>query len=1002
MNKRIRPNFITLAVLLFLSFSMSAQETEDVDVQIRESRPTLPPIKIVPVKRMEKAIEVSSFNVDSKIYGNLAQTSMTLSFYNPNNRDISADFIFPIPVNSTINGYALDIDGVMVDGVAVEKNKARVTFEKIVRQGVDPGLIEKVAGNVFKARIFPLAAKKKRTIRIQFSSVLSQYGSAYDYQIPLMSGQQVNDFSLKIQAMKMAVKPIITSSQFKGLDFSQWNNAYVSEFNIKDFTLDKPITIEVPKLADNLVIVGKNSNDEFYFSINPKLTDKITNTPGKAKTINKIQLIWDASHSRNLADHQLEIDVLDAFFNKHKNLTVELYLLRNTLHFENNYKVTNSQWEKLKQRLNVVEYDGATNFTEINTIKRSDNIDYILLFSDGLHTFSNKQKINLSAPLYVFTPDLSGNQAYSQYLAEQNNGQSFQLSSQQKAKDIVSNIGQAVPQLISISVNKGRVEQLPQFPYNLSSNPQPITAKLLSETAELSLNYGVSGNIKEAIQVTINKKEAVGSKLPELIWVQQHLIELQKNSKDNKLTIIDISKKYGVVSDFTSLIVLENLEQYIEHKIQPPKSLPQMRNKYFTQIKQGKKDKQSIEIDKIQQVISMWNTRKTWWSKDFPKVPPVLNKIKSDHDETEPLLNPIITGTYIAYEEDERATLDAVTVTGSRMSSPEERTNFDETPKKEEIQSGFNASIKISEWDPETPYLKALKKSNKANTSQLYYQLKKEFFNSPAFYFDTANFFFNNQQQDFGLQVLSNIAELKIQDSRLLRTMAMKLKQHDYIDLSIQTYRKVLDHRPEEPQSYRDLALALQQGVILNQSTNPTADYQEAITLLYNVITSPWDRFQGIEVTVLMEINQLIPFLFKHDIDYSFIDEKLIDLLDVDIRIVLGWDSDMTDIDLWVIEPSGEKVTYSDTLSGVGGLFYQDFTGGYGPEEYLIHRAPIGDYTVKVHFYGNNSPELSGATTLYVDVFTNYGRANQQKQTMSLRLEDADEEYLVGTINYQK
>ncbi len=979
-------SFVLISIaMMVLSFKVVSQDSS-----------VIAPVTLVPVERMEKAIQVSSFDVDSKIMGNLAQTSLTISFYNPNNREVSADFIFPIPVNSAVNGYALDIKGVMVDGVAVEKNKARVTFEKIVRQGIDPGLIEKVVGNIFKARIFPLAAKQKRTIRIHFSSVLSQHGSAYNYQIPLMSGQLVNDFSLKIQAMNTIVKPIVTSSQFKGLEFSRWNNAFVTEFNKKDFTIDKPITIEVPKLDDSLVIVGKNSADEYYFSISPQLGDKLVNSPSKSHKTDSIQLVWDASHSRYAADHQLEFDLLEAFFNKHKNIEVELYLLRNQLQFESNYLVKSGNWNELKQRLSQVNYDGATNFSEINSLKKSNKTDYVLLFTDGLHTFSNKEKITLNSPMYVFTSDLSGNAVYAQQLAEQNNGQSFQLSKQVNSNTIISQIGKAVPQLISIVVNNGKVHRLPEHPYYLSSNPRPITGQILSDAAKLTLNYGYSGKIKHSVKVKINRMEVVDSNLPESIWAQQRLLHLEKNAKENRASIIKLSQSYDLVSDFTSLIVLENLEQYVEHNIEPPKSLSQMRSDYFTQIKQAKRDKKDIKIDKVQQVIAMWETRKTWWKKVFPKHPVI---IKEEIKTSPPPPRMRVNSSEMDQDE---VGLDRVTVTGSRMRTEDMDVSAAIEMKKQKIGGGFLATVKISEWDPDTPYLKALKKAKQSKRMALYYQLKKNYFNSPSFYFDSANFFFKNQQKDFGLQVLSNIAELKIQDSRLLRTMAMKLKQHGYIHLSIQTYREVLNDRPEEPQSYRDLALALQQRVINNKSDNSKKDYQEGIELLYKVITTRWDRFDGIEVTVLMEINQMIPQLHKFNIDYSFIDEKLIALLDVDVRIVLGWDSDMTDIDLWVIEPSGEKVTYNKTLSGVGGMFHQDFTGGYGPEEYLIHRAPVGDYTVKVHFYGNDSPELSGATTLYVDVFTNYGRFNQQKQTMSLRLEDEGDDYLVGTVNYKK
>ncbi len=49
------------------------------------------------------------------------------------------------------------------------------------------------------------------------------------------------------------------------------------------------------------------------------------------------------------------------------------------------------------------------------------------------------------------------------------------------------------------------------------------------------------------------------------------------------------------------------------------------------------------------------------------------------------------------------------------------------------------------------------------------------------------------------------------------------------------------------------------------------------------------------------------------------VDPRLIGLRDVDMRILLTWDADQTDIDLHVIEPSGEQVYYSHNRSVIGG-----------------------------------------------------------------------------------
>jgi uncharacterized protein YfaP (DUF2135 family) len=44
-------------------------------------------------------------------------------------------------------------------------------------------------------------------------------------------------------------------------------------------------------------------------------------------------------------------------------------------------------------------------------------------------------------------------------------------------------------------------------------------------------------------------------------------------------------------------------------------------------------------------------------------------------------------------------------------------------------------------------------------------------------------------------------------------------------------------------------------------------------------------------------------------------------------------------MDLWVIEPTGEKCYYSHPSTKIGGRLSKDLTGGYGPEEYMVKNA---------------------------------------------------------------
>ena len=49
-------------------------------------------------------------------------------------------------------------------------------------------------------------------------------------------------------------------------------------------------------------------------------------------------------------------------------------------------------------------------------------------------------------------------------------------------------------------------------------------------------------------------------------------------------------------------------------------------------------------------------------------------------------------------------------------------------------------------------------------------------------------------------------------------------------------------------------------------------------------------------------------------------DPRFIKLLDMDLRIVLTWDADLTDVDLHVFEPTGEHAFYGHNLTAMGGL----------------------------------------------------------------------------------
>ena len=99
---------------------------------------TLP---FVAVSENEKPVELRSLEIHVTVMGLYAETTWTMRFYNPNNRDLEGNLTFPLPDNAVVSGYALDAAGQMVDGVVVPKQEARRILEAEERKGADPGIM---------------------------------------------------------------------------------------------------------------------------------------------------------------------------------------------------------------------------------------------------------------------------------------------------------------------------------------------------------------------------------------------------------------------------------------------------------------------------------------------------------------------------------------------------------------------------------------------------------------------------------------------------------------------------------------------------------------------------------------------------------------------------------------------------------------------------------------------------------------------------------------------
>ena len=149
-------------------------------------------------------------------------------------------------------------------------------------------------------------------------------------------------------------------------------------------------------------------------------------------------------------------------------------------------------------------------------------------------------------------------------------------------------------------------------------------------------------------------------------------------------------------------------------------------------------------------------------------------------------------------------------------------------------------------------------------------------------------------------------------------------------------------------------------------------------------------------MVALTEMNRILPIASAAGLDTSFIDPRLTGPVDMDLRIMMSWNTNQTDMDLWVTEPTGEKVYYRNRDSKSGALLPADIVSGFGPEEYLSRFALQGNYKFQGQYFGNNSINLFGPTTVKLDIYKDYGRSNEQIETLTIRLDKESDIYDIG------
>ncbi len=118
------------------------------------------------------------------------------------------------------------------------------------------------------------------------------------------------------------------------------------------------------------------------------------------------------------------------------------------------------------------------------------------------------------------------------------------------------------------------------------------------------------------------------------------------------------------------------------------------------------------------------------------------------------------------------------------------------------------------------------------------------------------------------------------------------------------------------------------------------------------------------------------------------------------LRVTLTWDTNDTDVDLWVSDPSGENCGWTNETTASGLVLDFDDTDGFGPENITTSTVEAGTYDVWVHYYSDHDEDVAIGTSCTVVVRLNEGTQNEAVTTYHGYLGDTGDNWTVTSISF--
>ena len=532
-------------------------------------------------------------------------------------REVEARLAMTLPPEQRLRGYALDVQGTLRDAVVVERVQARAAFENIVRQRVDPALVEQRPGNQYSIRVYPVRPLQSRQLRLDLTALAEPAACGWRTELTTRLQEALGRDGLVVNS---AQPPVVTGLRLRR------DPSFPQRWQLSAMPANKAtasICIPNPHRAQHWQARSADTNLRFV-SFRPPAS------PAAPRPLpSRLELVWDNSFSQQGRRIQNELALIEAYFRQSAgrkpatSTDVTLTVLGGERPERQVFTIQQGDTQALRDHLAALVPEGATRLNDWQPVA---GVEQVLLFSDAVNTWPSQRAVasGITVPIQVISAVPGVDPAAIRQLTRAG-GQWINL--------MTTPVAEALRQLRQPAIAWRLPPVLPAqtagegwHSGQLSTRGGELQACALGDRPDALRWVDALGNTHDLSSTRAATPLSAALARDLVFWCATWAAEsLAANQPEQTRRLTEFALRHGVTTRDTALLVLETLADHIRYGIIPAQATPgeiDQINAARVQREQQQADKQRQHQEKL---VQAWTARKTWWATTYPKdrfVPP--------------------------------------------------------------------------------------------------------------------------------------------------------------------------------------------------------------------------------------------------------------------------------------------------------------------------------------------------------------------------------------------